>query len=521
MREKSSNCSTRERGVLDYDDSLPDIKAGTADDREAMRRLGKEQLFKRNFTSVPILGFAVILMGTWEVLLGTVAFGLGNGGTAGLIYVFIGAWFGFTLVSASMAELASSCPTSGGQYHWVSEYAPAKFQKQASYFIGWVSFLGYQIGVTLGPFLSATMVQGLVVLNYPSYEYKRWHGTLIAMLMTIFGSLFNIYLASFLPIVETISLFLHFAGWIGILVPLWVLAPRTPGTQVWTNFSDAGWGNNGVASLIGMITVVGAFVGGDAPAHMAEEVRDASKLVPRAMLWTIWVNGAMGLVMLITFCYTVGDLDAALTSPTGYPIIEVFHQATKSVGATTALTSILVVLAILNNITSVAGTSRQLFAFARDRGVPGHSWLSKVRPGYDVPINAIIISACISSIFHCINIGSAIAFNILMSAGSAACLASYLVCIGCITWRRFRHQPLLEGRFNMGRMGLIVNVLALAFLVLALVFAFFPPAPHPPPITMNWAIAIFAAVLGIAGIYYFVKGRHEYDGPVAYVRKTV
>jgi choline transport protein len=48
-----------------------------------------------------------------------------------------------------------------------------------------------------------------------------------------------------------------------------------------------------------MITNVGAFVGGDAPAHMAEELKSASKLLPRAMLWNVMVNGVMGFIMLV------------------------------------------------------------------------------------------------------------------------------------------------------------------------------------------------------------------------------
>jgi choline transport protein len=36
-----------------------------------------------------IFGFAMILMNTWQALLGVVAFGLGNGGSAGLIYMYI------------------------------------------------------------------------------------------------------------------------------------------------------------------------------------------------------------------------------------------------------------------------------------------------------------------------------------------------------------------------------------------------------------------------------------------------
>jgi len=55
----------------------------------------------------------MILMGTWETMLGSVAFGLANGGPSGLIYTFIIVWFLSIVTVASMAELASMAPTSG------------------------------------------------------------------------------------------------------------------------------------------------------------------------------------------------------------------------------------------------------------------------------------------------------------------------------------------------------------------------------------------------------------------------
>ena len=64
------------------------------------------------------------------------AFGLINGGTAGMIYSYIFTFVGFMLVIASMAEMASMAPTSGGQYHWVSEFSPRSAQKFLSYMTG-------------------------------------------------------------------------------------------------------------------------------------------------------------------------------------------------------------------------------------------------------------------------------------------------------------------------------------------------------------------------------------------------
>lgn len=102
--------------------------------------------------------------------------------------------------------------------------------------------------------------------------------------------------------------------------------------------------------MIGFITSAGAFAGGDAAAHMSEELKDAPRVLPRVMLWTIFANGAMGLITLITFLYTLGNLENALATPTGFPIIEVFYNATGSTSGASALTSILIVLGIAANV---------------------------------------------------------------------------------------------------------------------------------------------------------------------------
>lgn len=200
--------------------------------------------------------------------------------------------------------------------------------------------------------------------------------------------------------------------------------------------------------------------------------------------------------------------------------MQVFLGATNSVSSTTGLSCLLIILNLVNNLTNMAGASRQLFAFARDRGVPFSPWISRVHPGYDVPINAIIVSSLCACVLHCINIGSSIAFNIILSVGSVALITSYLTSISCVTWRRLRGLPLLPSKFSMGRLGLAVNVLSLAFLALIFVFAFFPPVPKPQAMAMNWAIVVYVGVLAVAGAYYMGRARGKYDGPVEYVRKS-
>lgn len=134
----------------------------------------------------------------------------------------------------------------------------------------------------------------------------------------------NTVLAKNLPSIEGFLLLLHVFGFIAILATIWSLAPHTSAQDVFTQFNDGGdWGNFGLASLVGILSPTVALIGPDAIAHISEEVRNASKTVPRIMLAAAVANGALGFVMLVTICFNLGTLDDVLSTPTGYPFIQV------------------------------------------------------------------------------------------------------------------------------------------------------------------------------------------------------
>lgn len=204
-------------------------------------------------------------MCSWESLLSTASLALENGGYAGLVYTWLFAWLGFNAVYASMGEMASIAPTTGGQYHWVSEFAPAKHQAFLSYIVGMLGVLGWQSLVASIAFQAGTEIQGLFVLNYgDAYEFQRWHGTLWVILIILFAALFNTLLANRLHLVEGTILIIHVFGLFCVLVPLWLLSPRTTSIVVWTEFRDPGWGNKGLSSLIGVVASVLPLLGADA-----------------------------------------------------------------------------------------------------------------------------------------------------------------------------------------------------------------------------------------------------------------
>jgi len=157
------------------------------------------------------------------------------------------------------------------------------------------------------------------------------------------------------------------------------MAPRNSAKMVFTQFTDGGnWGNIGLSCLVGMLGPVFTFIGPDSAAHMAEEIKDASYVLPRAMMWTAAINGTLGFAMLVTFCFCLGNIEDILANPDIMPFVQVFFNATKSEAGTAVLMTVFIILTICGCISQLASASRQMFAFARDNGLPFSKFLARV-----------------------------------------------------------------------------------------------------------------------------------------------
>ena len=235
---------------------------------------------------------------------------------------------------------------------------------------------------------------------------------------------------------------------------------------------------------------------------------------------------------MITMLFTVGSLEDAINASS--PFQNSFTN-TGSTGVNVTLTLILALLIVTANITSLATTSREIWAFARDGGTPGHRWISKVSLSgisvccmliilysqvhhhQNVPFNAVLTTSFLSFILCLIQLGSTVAFNIIISLNLIAFLGTYMISIGCLLLKRFRHEPLPPARFSLGRWGLPVNLFAFFYSSLTLVFSCFPVSVPVDASTANWGPAIWGGVLGIALVSYLVQGRRDYKGPVVFV----
>jgi amino acid transporter len=130
----------------------------------------------------------------------------------------------------------------------------------------------------------------------------------------------------------------------------------------------------------------------------------------------------------------------------------------------------------------------------------------------------VLVSLLCTTLLSCIISGSSIAFNVITSLGQLGLVSSYIVAIACILAKRIRGEKLLPSRFNLGRSGIVVNSIAIAFLSLSFVFLFFPAAPHPTAESMNWSILMFGSIVIFSLVYYYVWGRYSYVGPVELVK---
>ncbi|KAK2731832.1 hypothetical protein FQN57_003081, partial [Myotisia sp. PD_48] len=478
-----------------YSEHIPPKYLGTASDHIDMSQMGKEQVLR--------------------VGLSLLALGLTNGGTAGLFWGFISVSAGFALVFASIAEMASMAPTAGGQYHWVSEFAPRSCQKYLSYITGWLCTTGWQCAIVTIAYLAGTTIQGLIILNNSSYSPQMWHGTMLIIAISTFSIIFNTFLAKKLPVVEALLLILHVVGLCAIIVPLWVLSPRNNARYVFTEFTNkGGWNGIGTSVLVGLPTVIASMIGFDCAVHMSEEIKDASMTLPNAIMSSVAVNFVLGLVIFTTVCFTIGDVESILKTRTGIPFIQIFYNTTENHAATNAMATLVILALVASTITEVATASRQIWSFARDRGLPFSKTLSKVTPGWNIPLNSVLISLVVTVLLSLINIGSTAALNAITSLTITSLMSAYLISIGCLLYKRIVGEPLPPRRWSLGRWGGAINAAAMLFLIPIFIFAFFPASKVVTPVTMNWSIVIYLGIICFATGYYFAVGKFNYVPPI-------
>ncbi|KAK7931777.1 hypothetical protein PG985_002489 [Apiospora marii] len=516
MSSSGSKENISKKGVEDVSSATPSILKGSQvpsnGDEARLAQAGYTQELDRTFSLPSLIALSLCLMATWEALSGVVSAALTSGGAPCLFYNYVLSFLCAIAISSSLGEIASIYPTAvssglsssiplipfftsrkalltnlfvfpkGGQYYWVAALAPVSSRRVASYATGWISLGAQIIFTTSACFAAGLQLQALIILNNPSYVPERWHAMLLVWAVLAYSAAVNIYGPKLLPHLNLASGIVHIAGFAAVVV------------------------------------VLGGLCRYDAACHLSEEIPDAARNVPLAMVGSVVVNGVMGLIYCIVFLFSISDLDSILSTATGFPYIQLFHDVTRSnIGATLmALVVAVLAMAGIANMSGATSTSRTMWAFSRDKAIPFDRYFSVVSDKNHIPVRCILVITAFQMLLGFIYLGNTTAFNAILSMSIISMYLSYMLPIAYMLFGgRERLDPHLLGPFKLGRgLGRALNVVSLVWMTVAIVFSTFPTAMPVTPENMNYSIVVLAGWLLWGVLYYAFSGRHKYDVPV-------
>jgi amino acid transporter len=155
------------------------------------------------------------------------------------------------------------------------------------------------------------------------------------------------------------------------------------------------------------------------------------------MIMCVLMGLGTGLAFQICLLFIIRDVDAVVTASTG-PLIEIYLQATSSKAGTVCLVLFPMVCIVFGCVGIMATSTRMVYAFARDRGLPFSRVFAQVHPGLGIPVNALLLTTGVVVIFGLIYLGSTSALNAILSASVVALSVSYAVApaINCLRGRK-------------------------------------------------------------------------------------
>ncbi|KAK8190230.1 amino acid/polyamine transporter I [Phyllosticta capitalensis] len=484
----------------------------TADELQ-LEALGHKGELKRQFSFLSLLGLAFAILNSWTALSASLSLALPSGGATSVVWGLVTAGFCNLCLAASLAEFLSAYPTAGGQYHWVAVIAWKRSVPALSWITGWINCFGWIALVCTGGLLGSQLLVGLIALWHPSYEAQSWHQFLIYIAYNVVAFLLNAFANSALPYVNKAAISWSIAGFAIICIA--VLACASPnyssGAFVFSNWiNTTGW-PDGIAWLLGLLQGGLGVTGYDAVAHMIEEIPEASVQGPKIMVYCVLIGTFTGFIFLVCLLFVAGNIEQVIESSAG-PLLQIIYNATQNRAGATCLLIFPLVCMLFATISIMTASSRMVYAFARDGGLPASRHLAKVHQSLDLPLNALIFSTAWVIIFGCIFLGSSSAFNAITAASVVALGVSYgiPVAINCMRGRRM----LPPRSFTMPEpVAWAANIIGVVYVIVTTVLFVFPPELPVTGSNMNYCVVVFAIVVLISLITWIFDGSKNYTGP--------
>lgn len=419
-------------------------------------------------------------------------------------------FWGFLAMSAvglatatTLAELISAIPHPGGQYIWVNTLAPEKYRRGLSYTTAMVSWIAAIATGSSGNLSVPLNAFSIVALMHPDFVYERWMGFVafqIINIVTCFGACFEHFLPKFAK-----ALLLFNVISVGtIVITLFAMSETRTSTEDFFKLVNiSGW-PDGVAFIIGANGINWCFSCLDVATHLAEEIPSPSTNIPKALIWTIVIASSSGLLIVLAILLNMGPLDTS-----NFSGIDIIYQITGSKGATIGLWAPILWLVFASVWSIQTWQSRLAWTISRESGFPLHRHFSKIFPApFYTPIWSLIGSAVGTALFGCLYLASELAFNSLTATGILLQYISYSIPTLLVIWQgrsKFKHGP-----FWYPKLGLLANIVMLAWTIVAFVFYCFPAYSKVVASQMNYVSGVLVAIAIFIISLWFLYAKRNY-----------
>jgi len=267
-------------------------------------------------------------------------------------------------------------------------------------------------------------------------------------------------------------------------------------------------GNYLPAFLASSLAAMFCYYGFEACGDVAEETPDASRMIPKAMRMTIYIGGAAASWVCLAFVLSIDDMHAVVTGVDKDPIVTLLKAAMGENGFRAVIAVVLV--SFVSCLLSLqAAASRLIFAYARDQMIFGSKFLSRMSAGRHVPANALLLMGAIPAAIALTALWLQDAIQTIISFAAVGIYISFqMIVLGALIARHRGWRP--AGPFTLGGWGYLVNVLALAYGVSAIINILWPRGLPTDPWYLNWGMLLTTAgVMGIGAIYMVLARPYE------------
>ena len=377
------------------------------------------------------------------------------------------------LVALCFAELAAEYPLSGGVYQWAGRVGPTS--------VGWMAGWVYLACATISLASVATALQGALPRLIPWTQFvgdaanpvdAARNAVLLGALLIVASTVVNVLGVRLLSRINNVGVFAEMAGAVALIALLASHARR--GAEV--VFETQGRGDGLPGGYLGPFlaaALVPSFVmyGFDTAGALAEETDDPRRKAPRAILGSLAAVGLAGALLIVGALRAAPDLNDPALGRLGGGMTTVIRDVLGSGWGDVLLADVALAIAVCT-LTVHASAVRLVFAMARDNGLPGSGALANLAGSARTPrLPAILLGVGALAILA-VNSGLPQVVEVMASVAIAWANLAYLLVTVPQLARRLREPRRaapVEGLFSLGRWGLPINALAVAWGVLVIV----------------------------------------------------